>query len=124
MNWFQRLFQRAPTPAKSAPPHPLVVPFLGDDIKVVVTQSDAVDLRRFLNSAAGSAIKSQLSACIAQRDALAVDQGTPYECGVARGWRECSALLISLSRPPTEQKPEQPEFVVAGDEDALEPNSP
>ncbi len=122
--WTKKSAGRA-TPGADAPrAHPLAVPFFADEMPVVVTLSDAGELRRFLNSAAGTAIKSHLSASIGEADAKAVDSGQPYDCGVARGWRECSSLLLSLSRPPTAHQPEQPEFVVAGDEDGLETKSP
>ena len=125
MNWPWKK-ARSPQAAARRPEqaHPLVVPFFGDEMPVVVTQSDAAELRKFLASPAGEAIKSHLSACIAQADAKAVDSGLPYECGVARGWRECSALLLSLSRPPSVPQPEQPDFVIAGDDDERAPDSP
>lgn len=124
MNWLRHLLNRSKPSAKAPAPHPLAVPFCGDEMQVVVTQSDVLALRQFLGSAAGVAIKSQLSVAIAQADAKAVDSGDRYECGRARGWREATSLLISLSQPPTAHQPEKPEFVVPGDDAELETESP
>lgn len=124
MKWLRHLLKRAQPSSKAPAPHPLAVPFCGDEMPVVITQSDVLALRQFLGSAAGVAIKSHLSAVIAQADAKAVDSGDRYECGRARGWREATSLLISLSQPPTAHQPEKPEFVVPGDDAELEPESP
>lgn len=120
MNWLTRLFRKRPPAA----PHPLAVPFCADEMPVVITQSDVLALRQFLTSPTGEAIKSHLSAAIAKADAAAVDTGDRYECGRARGWRECTSLLLALSRPPTAHQSEPTEFVVPGDDAELEPESP
>ena len=120
MKWLQQLFRRAtPKPAEASPG------FFSPEIEVQFTPSDREALRRFLATVSGDALKSALNIEIAKAEQSAVDTGKKYECGRARGWRECAALIKSLSETPTPQQTEHPEFVVAGDEDALEqPHSP